>query len=98
MDDNLITPDRIAAEVSKRYGISIGDIRGPKRTRQLSEARRVAVYLIREMLSMPLMMTGEYFCRDHVFVLFCLNQVNQRMQADEEFKRLVDDIRAAVST
>ena len=64
-----VTVDRILDKVSKKYGISPDAIRSKKRTKEISQARHIAIYLIRQLTDMSYPAIGKYFERDHTTVM-----------------------------
>ncbi|MDE6004189.1 MAG: chromosomal replication initiator protein DnaA [Oscillospiraceae bacterium] len=88
-----ITVEKIIAEVANVYGITADDIRSGKRTSQISTARKVAAYVVREVTGMPLAAIGmEFGGRDHSTIVYAINTVNDAIRKDSNLKDLVDDI------
>ncbi|MDE5768063.1 MAG: chromosomal replication initiator protein DnaA [Oscillospiraceae bacterium] len=88
-----ITVEKIITEVANVYGITADDIRSGKRTSQISMARKVAVYVVREVTGMPLAAIGaEFGGRDHSTIVYAINTVNEAIRKDSNLKELVDDI------
>ena len=88
-----ITVEKIIAEVANVYGITPEDIRSSKRTSQISTARKVAAYVVREVTGMPLAAIGtEFGGRDHSTIVYAINTVNDALKKDANLKQLVEDI------
>ena len=88
-----ITVEKIISEVANVYGITSDDIRSGKRTSQISMARKVAVYVVREVTGMPLAAIGsEFGGRDHSTIVYAINTINEAIRKDSNLKDLVDDI------
>lgn len=81
--------DKILRTVATHYGLLPDDIRGKKRDRQISEARRIAIYLIKKWSGYNWVETGKYISRDHSIIIFSCNKVEQQIQTDSEFKDLI---------
>lgn len=88
----MITTDDIVEMVATHYGLSSDDIRGKKRDRQTAEARGVAMYLIRKRMKITYPKIGEYFSRDHSFVIYYSQKVEQRIRSDNDFKDYIHNI------
>lgn len=87
-----ITVEKIISEVSTVYGVSPEDIRSNKRSAQISIARKVAIYVVREITQMPLASIGtEFGGRDHSTIVYSVTSVTEAMQKDPNLKSLVDD-------
>ncbi len=88
-----ITVEKVIAEVANVYGITPDDIRSSKRTAQISTARKVAAYVVREVTGMPLAVIGtEFGGRDHSTIVYAINNVSAAIKKDENMKNLVEDI------
>lgn len=88
-----ITVEKIISEVSTVYGVSAEDIRSNKRSSQISIARKVAIFVVREITGMPLASIGtEFGGRDHSTIVYSVTSVSDAMEKDSNLKNLVDDI------
>ena len=88
-----ITPDNIIKEVCRYFRLEEDQIRGPSRSRDILNARQIAMYLIRRMTSLSLDETGKLFGgRDHSTVLNSINKVEKKMQSDPIYSETIKDI------
>lgn len=88
-----ITVEKIIAEVANVYGVTPEDIRSTKRSSQISNARKVAIYVVREITQMPLARIGlEFGGRDHSTIVYAVNNVSASVGKDPHLKELVEDI------
>lgn len=88
-----VTVDKILSEISKTFGVSAADLKSPKRSSLVSTARKTAIYIIREILSLPLADIGaEFGGRDHSTVVYAIQQVEKNMKADVRYKETVQDM------
>lgn len=88
-----ITVEKIISEVSNVYGVSPEDLRSNKRSAQISIARKVAIYVVREITQMPLATIGsEFGGRDHSTIVYSVTSVTEAMKKDANLKNLVNDI------
>jgi chromosomal replication initiator protein len=88
-----ITVEKIISEVSEVYGVSADDIRSNKRSAQISIARKVAIYVVREITQMPLASIGtEFGGRDHSTIVYSVTSISEGMEKDSNLKDLVNDI------
>ena len=89
-----LTPELIRARVAERWGVSVEALASKRRTKELTVPRQVAMYLIRELLDLPLVEVGRLFGgRDHSTVIHSIEKVEREMQEDEEFRARVEAIR-----
>ncbi len=88
-----ITVEKIISEVSTVYGVSPDDLRSNKRSSQISIARKVAIYVVREITQMPLASIGtEFGGRDHSTIVYSVNSVSEAIKKDSNLSGLVNDI------
>ncbi len=88
-----ITPDNIIREVCRFFRVEEDQIRGPSRSRDILNARQIAMYLIRSMTSISLDETGKLFGgRDHSTALNGITKVEARMKKDHTYAETVKAI------
>ena len=88
-----ITPERILAVVSDRYGASVDDLLSKKRSRDVALPRQIAMYLLRNLTSLSTTGIGQALGgRDHTTVMHGCDRVAEEMQADGGFKRRIEEI------
>lgn len=88
-----VTVERIISEVSRTYSVSAVDIRSSKRSAQISTARQVSIYIVREITQMSMTAIGEEFGgRDHSTIVYAIKQVEKNMLIDSIFKETIEDI------
>lgn len=88
-----VTVERIISEVGRTYGVSSSDIRSSKRSSQISNARQIAMYVIRDITQMSMASIGEEFGgRDHSTVVYAINQVTKNIAQDAKYKETIEDI------
>lgn len=94
-----VTVEKIIAEVAKVYGVTPEDIRSNKRASQISTARKVAVYVVREVTEMPLAAIGtEFGGRDHSTIVYAISNITSSLEKDSNMRSLVEDIIKNVKT
>ena len=92
-----ITVEKIIAEVANVYGVSPDDIRSNKRASQISTARKVAIYLVREITEMPLSSIGmEFGGRDHSTIVYAVNNITASLKRDSNLRDTIDTIAKTV--
>ena len=75
------------------FGISYNDIVGKRRNKEFVEPRMIAIYLIRDILNMPLQAIGELFGgRDHTTIINARDKVSEALKTDKKTKMQVKDI------
>ena len=88
-----VTVERIIEEVAKTYSVTPEDIRSQKRNAQVSVARQISMYIVREVTQMSMAPIGEEFGgRDHSTVVYALGQVKKQIETDSRQKAIIEDI------
>lgn len=88
-----VTVDRIIDEVARTYGVTAEDIRSKNRSNQVSTARQVAMYVVREITGMTQLEIGQEFGgRDHTTVIYGLSQVAKTLESDPRKREVIEDI------
>lgn len=89
-----VTIERIISEVARTYNaVTPQDIRSSKRSANISSARQVSIYIVREITQMSMSSIGEEFGgRDHSTIVYALQQVEKNMEADPRCRELIEDI------
>ena len=74
-----VTVDRILEHTAKKYGVTVDDIKGTKRNKEIAYARHVAIYLIRKLTDMSLPQIGRILKRDHTTILSSLKTIEKEI-------------------
>ena len=91
--DKEIASDLILEESAKYFGLSVQDLISPNRSRPLTTARHVAMYLMRECSGQSLVRIGETFGgRDHTTARHGILKVEKDMRARTVTYRQVQDL------
>jgi chromosomal replication initiator protein len=87
-----IPPQLIVEETAKYFQLTVDDLVSKSRSRPLTTARHVAMYLVRECTGMTLPKIGELFDRDHTTALHGINKIDGSMRNREPVYRQVQDL------
>ena len=94
-----VTIEKIISEVARTYNVSPAEIRGMRRTANISAARQTAIYMVREITGMSMEDIGREFSgRDHSTIVYSLKAMEQNLQNDRRLKETVEDIIKNVRT
>jgi len=84
--------------VAQSFGVSVEALASKKRTKDVTAPRQVAMYLIRELLDLPLVEIGKQFGgRDHSTVIHSIQKVEDDLRADDTFHARVQMLRAELT-
>ncbi len=88
-----VTIEKIIEEVARTYNVMPEDIMGRKRQANISTARMVAMYCVREITGLSMEDTGKEFGgRDHSTVVYSTGKVSSLIQTDMHMKETIEDI------
>lgn len=88
-----VTVGKIIEEVARTYGVSPEDIKSSKRNANISFARQISMYIVREITQMPMVEIGKEFGgRDHSTVVYAIQQIEEKSLKDPVTKATVGDI------
>ena len=92
-NEYIPSPSVIISYICKYFNLEEDVIRGQSRSRDIVNARQIAMYLIRRMTGLSLDVIGKEFDgRDHTTVLHSLRKTEKQMQTDPAFAELVKSI------
>ena len=91
----LITIDKIVDCVCKYYpNVTKKDIIGKKKTKEIVEPRQMCVYLVTELLTLPLLSIGQYFGgRDHTTIMYTRDKMADLVANDPRYAAQAKDIK-----
>jgi chromosomal replication initiator protein len=87
-----ITPQTILDETAAYFAMDLADLMSKSRSRPLTTARHVAMYLLRELTGLSLIKIGELFQRDHTTALHGIKKIEGLMQARGSVYRQVHEL------
>ncbi|MBE6899858.1 MAG: chromosomal replication initiator protein DnaA [Ruminococcaceae bacterium] len=88
-----VTISKIISEVGRTFNISEQDIKSNKRAANISRARQVAMYVIKEVTQMSMASIGDEFGgRDHSTVVYAISQTEKMMKTDSRLREIIEDI------
>jgi len=92
-----ITAELIMDTVCNYYGLTIGELTGPTRKREITVPRQIAMYLTREMTGMSLPQIGTVFGgRDHTTVLHSCKTTEANAKTNPTVGAVLEDIKRMV--
>ena len=88
-----LTLDIITEYVAKDLNIKPSEIKSKGRSRNLVYARRISIYLCRELTTNTMPQLAQYFgMKDHTAISHTLKKINSLMQNDEDFKVKIEEL------
>jgi len=91
---NVLSIEDIQKTVCVIYAVNLDSLVGKSRTKEVAEARMVAMYLAREYTNLSLKTIGIYFGgRDHSTVVHACRNIEERINSDERFGGFISTIK-----
>lgn len=95
--NHVISIDNIVDATCTYFNIKRADIVGKKKVKNIVAARQIAIYLINDMLGIPLTSIGDYFGgRDHTTVIYARDKITSLCKTDPMVQAQINDIRAMI--
>ena len=97
-EDKPITVESIQKVVSEYFGIKVQDIKAKKRTKEVANARQIAMYLAKRYTHLSLSEIGRCFGgKDHATVIYAKRQIEEKMEKDENLNKSIENIIKEIS-
>ena len=88
-----LNPNIIIECVCDYFNISKADIVGKKKSKEIVEPRMIAIYLISELIDMPLISIGKYFGgRDHTTIIHARDKITDQVKNNIRMHNTVKEI------
>lgn len=92
--EKILSIELIQETISKYFNISVNDLKGIKRSVDVTFPRQIAMYLCRNVAGQPLTVIGAKFGkRDHTTVLHACNKIESEVKENPSTKRIVDSVK-----
>jgi len=79
--------------VSKDLNIKPSEVRSKGRSKNLVYARRIAIFICRELTQNTMPQLAQYFgMKDHTAISHTIKKINELIQTDEDFKTKIDEL------
>ena len=92
--EKVISSEFIQETVGKYFNINPKDLRGPKRSNDITFPRQIAMYLCRNVANMSLPQIGKDFGkRDHTTVMHACNKIEKDIKESKETKLIVESVK-----
>jgi chromosomal replication initiator protein len=94
-----LTMDSITEIVAKDLNIKPSEIRSKGRSKNIVYARRIAIYICRELTQNTMPQLAQYFgMKDHTAISHTIKKINDLIEKDEDFKTKIDELSNKITT
>jgi len=88
-----LTMDKITEVVAKDLNIKPSEIRSKGRSKNIVYARRISIYICRELTQNTMPQLAQYFgMKDHTAISHTIKKINDLIQNDEDFKVKIEEL------
>lgn len=95
--EESVSADIITDCVCRYFNVSKDELVGKKKNKEIVEPRQICIYLITDMLALPLATIGAMFGgRDHTTIMHARDKVAEKLQTNPKLKVAVSDIKDMV--
>lgn len=92
--DKVLSLELIQETVSKYFNVTVEELKGVKRSNDVTFPRQVAMYLCRNVAQLPLTKIGDGFGkRDHTTVIHACSKIEKEIQNNISTKRIVESVK-----
>lgn len=97
VDRNRISLEEIVEAVAGYYHLRSSDLKSPSRSKDISHARQVAIYIIRTMTEVSFPKIGELMGgRKHTTILYAFEKVREELENREVLKQQIHEIESRI--
>ena len=97
--DTLPTPALILSEVARFYSINENKILSKDKSKAVSDARSIAMYLTRDLTGLSFPEIGRAFSRDHSTVMYAVEKIEKLIRGtDDTTRNTIRDITANINS
>jgi chromosomal replication initiator protein len=99
VDQKRISLEEVLDAVAKYYHLQAADLKSPSRAKDVSHARQIAIYIIRELTGSSFPKIGELFGgRKHTTILYAYEKVKDDLENREIIKQQIQEIQARIQS
>ncbi|EAZ89319.1 chromosomal replication initiator protein DnaA [Crocosphaera chwakensis] len=93
MEQISVSPDVIIKIIAENFNVSIEDLKGSSRRREISLARQIGMYLMRQHTDLSLPRIGEEFGgKDHTTVLYSCDKISKLQKKDWDLSQQLSEL------
>lgn len=94
VSSHILSLDSIVDATCSYFNIKKQEVIGKKKLKQIVQARQIAIYLINDLLGVPLATIGSYFGgRDHTTIIYARDKIEELAKTDNLVATQIKDIK-----
>ena len=87
---------QVIKSVADFYHVSVNDLTGQARKKEIVEPRQIAMYLLRDMLDMSYPYIGEKLGKDHTTAIHAVKKINQEINRNSSLNQRIISIKELI--
>ena len=87
-----VTIEKVFSAIQNRYNVTKSELLGPVRTKEIANARHIAIYVIREITEMSYPSIAKIFERDYATIHSSFEKINKKYESDSMFRIEIDEL------
>ena len=96
-EQESVDADKIIKTVCQFFKVTKEELIGKKKNKEIVEPRQVCIYLINDMLDIPLTAIGSIFGgRDHTTIMHARDKISTQIKTNPHVRTLVNDIKSQI--
>lgn len=84
--------EKILIHTSKKYGVTVDDLKSKKRTDSIASVRHIAIYVIRKLTDLSLKDIGKVFGRDYSTIISSINKIDINIRTVKNFENEINSL------
>ncbi|MDD3013426.1 MAG: chromosomal replication initiator protein DnaA [Candidatus Gastranaerophilales bacterium] len=94
-----LTIDKIIETAAGYFALESSDLKGQSRSREVSQARQVAIYLARDMTNSSFPTIGDAFGgRKHTTILYSFEKMKEELQINKKLSEIISEISKRITS
>lgn len=96
---NSLTIDKIIETAAGYFALESSDLKGQSRSKEVSQARQVAIYLARDMTNSSFPAIGDAFGgRKHTTILYSFEKMKEELQINKKLSEIISEISKRITS
>jgi chromosomal replication initiator protein len=93
LDLRRLSMDTVLGQVANYYHLQAGDLKGPNRSKEVSTARQVCIYMMREQFKLSYAKIGEVLGgRKHATILYAYERMKETLHRQPLYQKQLDEL------
>lgn len=97
-EDKPVTVEAVQKAVCDYFGVKMQDLKAKKRTKEIANARQIAMYIAKQHTQHSLSEIGKCFGgKDHATVIYACKQIEEKRRKDENLNKSIENVERRIA-